>query len=60
MVNKNRYSDLFHFFFAVFTIIGAVIAFVWFGWSMINGKTIKMLDAKISNYIQQQWQAGGE
>jgi len=63
MANKNDKSDLIQFFFFTALTIVGLFALARYGLSLIDGKYINMLDAKISgyeDYIKRQWEAGAE
>jgi len=63
MVNKNDTSDLKYFFLSLAGVIIFLTVSLGFGIWVINqkfGNDIRFISAKISDYVQQQWQQKDE
>jgi hypothetical protein len=58
MVNRNDKADLIKFFLSTGAIIFGIIALIAVGYLVLDVKYLKALDARLDNYIQQQWNAG--
>lgn len=56
MVNKNRKADLVKFLFWAGGIIFGLIVFIAYGFYRIDDRYLKALDAKITDYLEQQWE----
>ena len=58
MVNRNDKTDLIKFFLVTGSIIFGIIALIAYGFAALDGKYLKALDAKLNDYVQQQWNLG--
>jgi len=57
MVKRNSKADLIKFFLWAGGIISGFIVLIAYGFFKLDGKYLKALDAKITDYIEQQWEA---
>jgi len=55
MVNRNSKADLIKFVIVTGGIVFGIIALIAYSYVILDGKYLKALDARITNYIQEQW-----